>query len=711
MRVKKDLLFETGTEELPPKSLAGLAAALADAVHQGLLEQELEHGECAWYATPRRLAVMVRDLASAQEDKQVTRRGPAVAAAYDEDGNPTRAAQGFARSCGVTVPELTRLDTDKGSWLAYRSLVRGAGVAELLPGIITRALAGLPIARRMRWGHHEVEFVRPVHWVVLLFGADIIPATVLGVATGRDTRGHRFHHPQALSLSEPGQYLTRLHDEGRVVADFDQRKELIRQAVTDTAQTHGGRALIDEDLLDEVTALVEWPVAVIGSFDAEFLHLPQEALIASMQSHQKYFPVQDAATGELSARFITIANIDSTDPDAVRRGNERVIRPRLSDAAFFWERDRARLQIHATNTASAKASQPPVPSDKAPLEQLGETDKVIFQQQLGTLADKTARIASLGGYIAQQLGFAPDPVARASRLAKCDLLSAMVGEFPELQGAMGRYYAEASGEPPAVALALQEQYMPRYAGAALPQTDTGRVLALADRLDTLTGIFAIGKGPTGAKDPFALRRASLGCLRIMIECELPLDLERCLTHAAGAFPAAVKATAVIADVFDFMQDRLRRYYLDNGVAPGVFEAVQACRPTQPHDFNLRVLAVGEFLRLPEAADLITANKRIRNILKQAQFTEQAGPDTAALVEQTELALYEKMRACQTQQHGTGHDYIARLSALAGLRDDVDAFFDEVMVLCEDTALRANRLALLNELRQLFLTTADISRLQ
>ncbi|MCY4209681.1 MAG: glycine--tRNA ligase subunit beta [Gammaproteobacteria bacterium] len=709
--LKKDLLFETGTEELPPKSLARLAAALADAIRQGLSEQELEHGECTWYATPRRLAVMVRDLAPAQADKHVTRRGPAVTAAYDEDGNPTKAAQGFARSCGVTAPELTRLDTDKGSWLAYRSLVQGAGVADLLPGIITKALAGLPIARRMRWGDHEVEFVRPVHWVVLLFGEDIIPATVLGVATGRETRGHRFHHPQALSLDNPGQYLTRLRDEGRVVADFNQRKHQIRQAVTDIARTGGGRALIDEDLLDEVTALVEWPVAVIGSFDAEFLNLPQEALIASMQSHQKYFPVQDPATGGLTASFITIANIDSADPDAVRRGNERVIRPRLSDAAFFWERDRARLQIHATSAAPVNVSQPPAPSDKAPLEYLGETDKVIFQQQLGTLADKTARIASLGEYIARQLGFAPDLVARASRLAKCDLLSAMVGEFPELQGTMGRYYAEASGEPPAVALALQEQYMPRYAGAALPQTDTGRALALADKLDTLTGIFAIGKGPTGAKDPFGLRRAGLGCLRIMIECELPLDLERCLTHAASAFPAAVKATAVTADVFDFMQDRLRRYYLDNGVAPGVFDAVQACRPTQPHDFNLRVLAVGEFLRLPEAADLVSANKRIRNILKQAQFTEQAGPDTALLVEQTELALYEKMRACQTQQQSAGHDYIARLTALAGLRDAVDAFFDKVMVLGEDAALRANRLALLNGLRQLFLTTADISRLQ
>ena len=689
MTAKKDLLLEIGTEELPPKSLSRLASALADAIHRGLQEKDLEHGDCAWYATPRRLAVIVRDLASAQADKEITRRGPAIAAAYDQDGNPTPAAQGFARSCGVEVAELTRLDTDKGSWLAYRSLVQGSGVDELLPGIVEQALAVLPIARRMRWGANEVEFVRPVHWVVLLFGADIIPATVLGIKAGRETRGHRFHHPQAISLSAAGQYLTRLQDEGRVIADFKDRKQRIRQAATGIAQECGGRALIDEDLLDEVTALVEWPVALTGSFDAEFLQLPQEALIASMQSHQKYFPVMNPDTGELTANFITIANIESADPGEIQRGNERVIRPRLSDAAFFWERDR-----------------------KQSLEQLGKTlDKVIFQQQLGTLADKAWRIESLGRYIAEQLGYTPERVERAARLAKCDLLSDMVGEFPELQGTMGRYYALESNEHPEVAQALQEQYMPRHAGAGLPQTQTGKALALADKLDTLTGIFAIGKGPTGAKDPFGLRRAGLGCLRIMIECALPLDLEACLAHAAGTFPDSVNAAAVTGEVFDFMQDRLRRYYLDNEVTPGVFEAVAACRPTQPHDFNLRVLAVGEFLRLPEADDLVSANKRIRNILKQAQFGGQPSSDKALLLEKTERALHEKMLGFKAQQQEATDDYIARLTALAGLRDDVDAFFDEVMVMCEDMALRENRLALLSELRQLFLTTADISRLQ
>ena len=713
MTSKKDLLLEIGTEELPPKSLERLASALADAMHKGLTEKDLEHGDHTWYATPRRLAVIVRDLAPAQADKEVTRRGPAIAAAYDQDGNPTPAAQGFARSCGVEVAELTRLETDKGSWLAYRSLVQGSSVDELLPGIVEQALAGLPIARRMRWGANEVEFVRPVHWVVLLFGADIIPATVLGVKAGRETRGHRFHHPQAISLSDAGQYVTRLQDEGHVITDFEERKQRVKQAAIDIAQECGGRALIDEDLLDEVTALVEWPVALTGSFDAEFLQLPQEALIASMQSHQKYFPVMNPDTGELTAVFVTIANIESADSGEIQRGNERVIRPRLSDAAFFWERDRTRLRV-SVKTGAGKASADVAPSlqpgEQLDLEQLGKAlDKVIFQQELGTLADKTDRIVSLSRYIAEQLDYAPERVERAARLAKCDLLSDMVGEFPELQGTMGRYYALESNEHPEVAQALQEQYMPRQAGADLPQTNTGKALALADKLDTLTGIFAIGKGPTGAKDPFGLRRAGLGCLRILIECALPLDLEACLAHAASTFPNSVNAAAVTNEVFEFMLDRLRSYYLDKRVASDVFDAVAERRPTQPHDFHLRVLAVGEFQRLPEADDLVSADKRIRNILKQAQFSGQASSDKALLVEKTEQALHEKMLVFQAQLQGATHD--TRLTALAGLRDDVDAFFDEVMVMCEDATLRENRLALLSELRQLFLTTADISRLQ
>ncbi len=686
---KKDLLLEIGAEELPPKSLTRLASALADGIHQGLQDKDLEHGDFSWFATPRRLAVIVRDLAVTQADSQVVKRGPATASAFDQAGNPTRAAEGFARSCGVKVADLDRLETDKGSWLSYKFLAQGARTDELVSDIINRALAGLPISKRMRWGDNDTEFVRPVHWVVLLFGRDVIRTTVLGIETGRETCGHRFHHPEAIKLSDADEYLNRLLAEGRVIADFSERKKQIRQAVIESGQACGGRALIDEDLLDEATALVEWPVAITGSFDNEFLKLPKEVLIATMQSHQKYFPVLHSDTGELTADFITIANIVSSSPDTIKRGNERVIRPRLSDAAFFWERDR-----------------------KQPLEHFNpQTNKVVFQQKLGTVADKTARIKNLGVFIAGQLGVKPDLVERASYLAKCDLLTDMVGELPELQGIMGRYYALESNEHPEVAQALDEQYMPRHAGAALPETATGKILALADKLDTLVGIFAIGKAPTGDKDPFGLRRAGLGCLRIMIECALPLDLEACIAHSSGTYPDAINARSIASEVFDFMLERLRRYYLDNGVSPAVFDAVQACRPTQPHDFNLRVLAVGEFLQLPESDSLVTANKRIRNILRQAEYTGETGADETLLVEKMEMDLYKQMHACGAGEHIGRGDYGAVLSALAGLRDQVDAFFDEVMVLCDDMKLRNNRLALLSELRKLFLTSADISRLQ
>ena len=686
---KKDLLLEIGAEELPPKSLTRLASALADGIHQGLQDKDLEHGDFSWFATPRRLAVIVRDLAVTQADSQVVKRGPAIASAFDQAGNPTRAAEGFARSCGVKVADLDRLETDKGSWLSYKFLAQGARTDELVSDIINRALAGLPISKRMRWGDNDTEFVRPVHWVVLLFGRDVIRTTVLGIETGRETCGHRFHHPEAIKLSDADEYLNRLLAEGRVIADFSERKKQIRQAVIESGQACGGRALIDEDLLDEATALVEWPVAITGSFDNEFLKLPKEVLIATMQSHQKYFPVLHSDTGELTADFITIANIVSSSPDTIKRGNERVIRPRLSDAAFFWERDR-----------------------KQPLEHFNpQTNKVVFQQKLGTVADKTARIKNLGVFIAGQLGVKPDLVERASYLAKCDLLTDMVGELPELQGIMGRYYALESNEHPEVAQALDEQYMPRHAGAALPETATGKILALADKLDTLVGIFAIGKAPTGDKDPFGLRRAGLGCLRIMIECALPLDLEACIAHSSRTYPDAINARSIASEVFDFMLERLRRYYLDNGVSPAVFDAVQACRPTQPHDFNLRVLAVGEFLQLPESDSLVTANKRIRNILRQAEYTGETGADETLLVEKTEMDLYKQMHACGAGEHIGRGDYGAVLSALAGLRDQVDAFFDEVMVLCDDMKLRNNRLALLSELRKLFLTSADISRLQ
>ena len=690
MTDKKDLLIEIGAEELPPKSLKRLASAFADGIHDGLQDKALEHGDYAWYATPRRLAVIVRDLVVSQADKQVEKRGPAISAAYNQAGKPTRAAEGFARSCGVTVADLDTLETDKGSWLSYKSLKQGARTTVLAPEIINRSLAGLPVSKRMRWGNKDIEFVRPVHWVVLLFGEDVIHTTVLGIETGRETRGHRFHHPGAIKLSTADEYLNKLTTEGYVIADFGERRDRIRQAVIESANTCNGRALLDDDLLDETTALVEWPVAITGTFDDEFLKLPKEVLIATMQVHQKYFPVMGSNDDELTADFITIANIASSSPDQVKLGNERVIRPRLSDAAFFWQRD-----------------------VKQPLEHYApQLSKVVFQQKLGTLEDKTERIKHLGVYIAEQLGLNSALVARASRLAKCDLLTDMVGELPELQGIMGRYYAIEGGEDPEVARALDEQYMPRYAGADLPETGTGKILALADKLDTLVGIFAIGRAPTGDKDPFGLRRAGLGCLRIMIECELPLDLEACIECSAGAFPDDINARTVAPDVFDFMLERLRRYYIDNGVSPAVFDSVQACRPTKPHDFNLRIQAVEEFLRLPGADSLAAANKRIRNILRQAtQGNSDAAPDEKLFTEKTETELYRQMQTCGAREHIERGDYVTTLSVLAGLRDSVDAFFDEVMVLCDDTVLRNNRLALLNELRKLFLTTADVSKLQ
>ncbi|HFA59662.1 MAG TPA: glycine--tRNA ligase subunit beta, partial [Rhodospirillales bacterium] len=531
---RRDLLIEIGTEELPPKALRRLSGALAEGIREGLEKAGLGFGDLKPYASPRRLAVLVADLAEAQPDREELRRGPALAAAFDDDGCPTKAAEGFARSCGVAVEALERLETDKGAWLAYRLKQQGRPTTELVPDILDNALKRLPIPKRMRWGSLDVEFVRPVHWVVLLFGDEVIETEVLGVRTGRESRGHRFHHPGPLYIGEPGAYAPVLETEGRVVADLDARREAIRGQVIEAGRRLGGEALIDEDLLEEVTALVEWPVAVAGSFEERFLEVPAEALISTMQDHQKYFPVVDGE-GRLLPHFITISNIDSRDPEQVRLGNERVIRPRLSDAAFFWEQDRKR----------------PL-ADR--VEQLGD---MIFQKKLGTLLDKSRRVSGLAGHIASLIEGDPALAERAALLAKCDLLTQMVYEFPELQGIMGRYYARHDGEPEEVAEALDEQYMPRFAGDELPRTRTGMALALADRLDTLVGIFAIGQAPTGDKDPFALRRAALGVLRILIERNLDLDLEDLLREAAARFDEGIGAQAVVETVFDFMMDRLR----------------------------------------------------------------------------------------------------------------------------------------------------------
>jgi len=687
---KKDLLIEIGTEELPPKALRQLATVFAGEIGRGLDERDLKHGRVRWYATPRRLAVTVDRTALRQDDHEQIRRGPALGAAYDDGGAPTKAAEGFARSCNTEVGKLEVLETDKGSWLMHRRLEPGRDTAELLPAIIDGALAKLPIPRRMRWGAGEAAFVRPVHWIVVLLGRDTVPCRLLDTDSGNASRGHRFHHPGPLRILSAATYAKKLKEKGHVIADFDERRALIREQAEAAAEKIGGRALIDDALLDEVTALVEWPAAITGSFDETFLELPREVLIATMQGHQKYFPVTDPS-GRLDRHFITIANIESREPDAIRRGNERVIRPRLSDAAFFWERDRK------VSLAQRQA----------------QLQEVIFQQRLGTLDDKTRRVTALAAHVAGELHLETGPAERAAQLAKCDLFTDMVGEFPELQGIMGRYYALHDGEPEPVARALDEQYMPRFAGDAIPATDSGRVLAVADRIDTLLGIFAIGQAPTGDRDPFGLRRAALGCLRILVEAELALDLRACLQRAAGTFAHDVKADAVIDEVFGFMMDRLRNYYLDAGVRHDVFDAVLSRRPPSPYDFHRRIHAVMAFTALPESRSLAAANKRIRNILRQSKDTPPATVDSGLLREPAEQALAGQLEttAAAVQPLLQRNDYTRALKELAGLRDKVDGFFDNVMVMSEDRSLRMNRLALLQRLGELFLSIADISRLQ
>lgn len=690
MAETRDLLIEIGVEELPPKALSSLALAFEQGIHEGLEKAGLACAALRRFATPRRLAVWVENLPERQTDRRLERRGPALSAAFDAAGNPTKAAEGFARSCGVTVAELQRQETDKGVWLVHVSTEPGAATAELIPALVETALAGLPIPKRMRWGDRDDEFVRPVHWVVLLFGDEVIPATLMGVPAGRETRGHRFHHPQPIRLNSPADYARQLTDPGRVIADFAERREAIRVQTETVAAALGGRAVVKPELLDEVTALVEWPVALAGNFDRRFLQVPAEALICTMQDHQRYFPVVDAR-GWLLPHFITIANLESRDPAQVRAGNERVIRPRFSDAEFFWNQDRK--QPLATHLAGLK--------------------QVVFQQRLGTLADRSERVAALARYVASHGHGNPDWADRAARLAKCDLLTQMVQEFPELQGIMGRYYALHDGEAPEVAQAQEEQYLPRFAGDRLPATATGRALALADRLDTLVGIFAIGQAPSGAKDPFALRRAALGVLRILIEGELDLSLPALLEQAADQFEPALRARAVVETVLSFILDRLRGYYLEQSVRPDTFEAVLECRPAHPLDFDRRLRAVGAFREMPEAASLAAANKRIRNILKKVEMTLPFAVRLDLLVEDAEQALaacLAELSSEVTPLMETGL-YGEALTRLAGLREPVDAFFDQVLVMAEDPALRDNRIALLNELSSLFLRVADFSRLQ
>ncbi len=693
MSDSEDFLFEIGTEELPPKALRKLGEALESGVRDGLKKAALDYNEMRWYAAPRRLAVTVSGLVSAQADTIEERRGPAVTAAFDDDGLPTRALQGFAKSCGVEVDLLETLETKKGAWLVYRRAKRGQASRELLPAIVETALKQLPIPKRMRWGASKAEFVRPVHWLVMLLGGEVIKAEMFGLETGQTTRGHRFHHPETIYLAEPATYAPLLESEGRVMADFEARREAVRGQVMEVANEIGGTAVIDSALLDEVTGMVEWPVALAGDFDTRFLEVPPEALISAMKGHQKYFHVVNEA-GELMPHFITVSNIESTNMEVVRSGNERVIRPRLSDAVFFWQQDR-----------------------KQPLSALAaRLERVVFQKKLGTLQEKSIRIASLAAEIAAQLGGDRAQAQQAGELSKCDLMTEMVGEFPELQGIMGRYYATLDGAPREVAAALDEQYLPRFAGDALPQHVIAESLAIADKLDTLIGIFAIGQSPSGDKDPFALRRAALGVLRIIIEKALPLDLEQLLKSVAGYYDAQGKVSVsdeTIEHAFSFMMGRLQGYYVDQGIRRDLFDAVLSRRPTEPRDFDLRLRAVEAFRKLPQAESLAAANKRIANILKKVEGDIPAKIDPSLLTEASEQALFaalSKLTDVVTPMFAAG-DYTRALTELAALQAAVDLFFDEVMVMVDDDALRNNRIALLNALLDLFMQAADLSRLQ
>ena len=690
MTTTADLLIEIGTEELPPKTLNKLSTALTDHLVKSLKEAGISHADVKPYSSPRRLALLVNDVAEFQADQHVEKRGPAVKAAYDAEGNPSRAAMGFAKSCGVEFDQLQQIETDKGAYLNFSETKQGLAAKALLPDMLNAALAALPIAKRMRWGDRDTEFVRPVHWVVFLLGTEVIDTEILGIKTGRETRGHRFHHPDTVSITKPAEYLGAL-EAAYVLADQQKRRETVRQQAEASAKTLGGQAVIEDGLLDEVTNLVEWPMAVDGCFGAEFLEVPQECLISSMQDHQKYFPVVDDA-GKLMPYFITISNIESSDVSVVRDGNERVIRPRFSDAAFFWEQD-----------------------CKKSLESFREdTKKIVFQQKLGTSFEKTERVAHLAGFIAEQLGENVEHATRAAKLSKCDLSSDMVLEFSDLQGIMGRYYALNDGEAEEVAYAIEEQYKPGFAGDDIPSYMTGKILSLSDKLDTILGIYAIGQKPTGTKDPFALRRASLGVLRIIIEGGLAVDLRTLLEVAAKGLADKVDAKNAIDETYQYIMDRLRAYYQDQGVSHDVIDAVSAMQVESPLDFEQRVKAVSTFKTLPEAVPLAAANKRIANLLKKLEGgTTEATVDSSLFVEPQEQALYNAVEAQQSKLQPllADKDYTQALSSLAAIRPEVDAFFDGVMIMSDDESLKTNRLALLNALRSLFLEVADLSSLQ
>ncbi|MCW3150427.1 glycine--tRNA ligase subunit beta [Stutzerimonas stutzeri] len=679
-----DFLVELGTEELPPKALAKLAEAFCTGIEKGLKDAGLDFVKAQAYAAPRRLAVLVEQLATQQPDRSINLDGPPMQAAFDAEGEPTQAALGFARKCGVDLAEIDR----SGPKLKFSRTIEGQPAAQLLPGIVEASLNDLPIPKRMRWAARKEEFVRPTQWLVMLFGEQVIDCEILAQRAGRESRGHRFHSPGQVHISKPSSYLEDLRG-AHVIADFAERRELIAKRVEQLAAEQNGTAIVPPALLDEVTALVEWPVPLVCSFEERFLEVPQEALITTMQDNQKYFCLLDA-NGKLLPRFITVANIESKDPAQIVAGNEKVVRPRLTDAEFFFKQDK-----------------------KQKLDSFNERLKnVVFQAQLGTVFDKAERVSRLAGLIAERTGGDKQRAARAGLLCKCDLATEMVGEFPEMQGVAGYYYALNDGEPQDVALALNEQYMPRGAGGELPSTLTGAAVAVADKLDTLVGIFGIGMLPTGSKDPYALRRAALGVLRILIEKQLDLDLVEAVNFAIGQFGAQVKSAGLADQVLEFIFDRLRARYEDEGVDVAAYLSVRAVQPGSALDFDQRVQAVQAFRTLPEAEALAAANKRVSNLLSkfEAKLPEAVEPrwfDNA-----TEFSLYSAIQQAEqaVQPLAAARQYREALERLAHLRGPVDAFFEAVLVNAEDASVRANRYALLARLRGLFLGVADISAL-
>jgi len=690
----KNFLIELGTEELPPTQLRTLAEAFAANFETELKNAELTYHKLKWYAAPRRLALKVTDLAEVQADKVVEKRGPAISVAFDTDGNPTKAAQGWARGNGISVNQAERLKTDKGEWLLFKQEVKGLAAQDLVVDLVEKALSNLPIAKPMRWGETETQFIRPVKTLTILLGDELIQGEILGVASGRTIRGHRFMGEAEFTIDNADQYPTILEKRGKVMVDYEARKAIILADAKKAAQVVGGFADLEEDLVEEVTSLVEWPVVLTASFEEAFLNVPSEALVYTMKGDQKYFPVysheKEDKEKKLLPKFIFVSNIESKDPQQVIEGNEKVVRPRLADAEFFFNTDRKRPLI----------------------DRLPELETAIFQKQLGSIKDKTDRVMDLTGYIAKQIGADVEKSTRAALLAKCDLMTSMVFEFTDTQGVMGMHYARHDGEAEDVAIALNEQYMPRFSGDRLPSTGISSALSIADKLDTIVGIFGIGKAPKGS-DPFALRRASLGILRIIVENGYNLDLVDLIEKSTSSFSDKLTNKNVKEEVLEFMLGRFRAWYQDQGFSIDIIQAVLARKPTKPTDFDQRVKAVSHFRKLDAAESLAAANKRVGNILAKFDGELSQEINLALLKESAEIALAESvevMSEALEPAYATG-DYQGALSQLADLREPVDLFFDSVMVMDEDEALKKNRLTLLNKLRNLFLQIADISLLQ